>query len=167
MHRSQYKNCRWNAIPCVQGFTLIEVMIVVAVVAILAAIALPAYTDYIRRGQLPEAFSNLSDYRVKLEQYYQDNRNYGNAGTTTCANATGAPSWASFQPPGAKYFTIACQLDGSTGTGNQGYTLTATGSGGRAVGHGYTLNAGNLQSTTQFKGATVSKACWLVTGSEC
>ena len=61
------------------GFTLIELMIVIAVVAILAAVALPAYGDYLRRGQLPEAFTNLADLRVKMEQYYQDNRSYGAA----------------------------------------------------------------------------------------
>lgn len=149
------------------GFTLIEVMVVVAVVAILAAVALPSYGDYVRRGQLPEAFSNLSDYRVKLEQYYQDNRSYGNTGATTCANATGAPSWANFQPAAAKYFSIACALDGTSGTGNQGYTLTATGISGRAVGHVYTLTSGNAQATSKFKGATVAKACWLVKGQEC
>ena len=51
-----------------RGFTLIEVMIVVAIVAILATIAMPSYRDYLRRGQVPEAMTYLSDYRVKLEQ---------------------------------------------------------------------------------------------------
>jgi type IV pilus assembly protein PilE len=144
-----------------RGFTLIEVMITVAIVAILAGIALPSYFDYVRRGQLPEAFGNLADYRVKMEQYYQDNRNYG---TTNCADVTGGPSWANFQPANRKYFTYSCVLSNS----GQGYTVTATGSSGRATGHTFTLNHSNARSTTQFKGATVTgKACWLERGGEC
>jgi len=149
----------------VRGFTLIELMIAVAIVGILAAVAYPSYTDYMRRGALPEAFAHLADYRVKMEQYYQDNRDFGTTAGGACANKTGAPAWANFQPKGTKSFTFSCALkSGST----QNYTLTATGiTGTRAAGHVYTLDASNEQGTTQFKGATVSKTCWLVKGSEC
>ena len=148
-----------------QGFTLIEVMIVVAIVAILAAVALPAYGDYLRRGQLPEAFTNLADLRVKMEQYYQDNRNYGNAGGTVCAN-TNPPTWANFQPAAARYFTYSCAL--TSNADNQSYTLTATGvAGQRTAGHTYTITQDNVQTTTAFKGAGPTKPCWLVRGSEC
>jgi len=144
------------------GFTLIEVMITVAIIGVLAAVALPSYRDYVRRGALPEAFSQLADYRVKMEQYYQDNRNYG---TAACVDAAGAPSWKTFAPTGAPAFSYACAL---TNTG-QGYTLTATGATGKpSAGHVYTINQANVQATTTFKGATVTgKNCWLVKGSEC
>lgn len=143
-----------------RGFTLIEVMVTVAIVAVLASVALPAYGDYVRRGQLPEAFGNLSDYRVKLEQYYQDHRNYGSVG---CADVAGAPSWANFVPNGAEHFGYACTLT----NGGQGYTLAATGSKGRAIGHRYTITHDNQRATTSFKGASVSKTCWVTKGSEC
>lgn len=147
------------------GFTLIEVMVVCTLIAILAAIAIPSYADYVRRGQLQEAFNGLSDYQVKLEQYYQDYKNYGASGGTTCANGSNAPSWNSFAPTGARHFTFSCALTSSAD--NQGYTLTATGSSAAAVGHVYTLTNGNVRRTTSFKGSTVSKSCWLNRGDEC
>ncbi|RYG39152.1 MAG: prepilin-type N-terminal cleavage/methylation domain-containing protein [Burkholderiales bacterium] len=144
------------------GFTLIEVMITVAIVGILAAVAIPAYTDYVRRGSLPESFAQMADYRVKMEQFYQDNRLYG---TTACADGTASPSWSGFAPPGAKNFTYSCSLSSS----GQGYTVTATGkTGTTSAGHVYTINHSNLQTTTKFKGAAVTgKNCWLVKSTSC
>jgi type IV pilus assembly protein PilE len=136
-------------------------MVAVAIVGILAGVALPAYSDYVRRGQLPEAFSGLADFRIKMEQYYQDYRNYG---SSACADVSSGPSWANFAPAGAKNFTFACTLLSS----GQGYRLSASGKTGvAAAGHVYTLDQSNAQATTSFKGATVSKACWLSRGTEC
>ena len=146
------------------GFTLIEVMIVVAIVAILAAVALPAYNDYVRRGQLPEAFGALADYRVKMEQYYQDNLSYGSSGTNVCADGASAPSWNNFAPGGQKYFTYSC----ATTNAGQNYTITATGVAGQVGGsnqHIYTINDANARTTTKFKGATSTATCWLVKSS--
>jgi type IV pilus assembly protein PilE len=149
----------------VKGFTLIEVMITVAIVAILAAVALPAYGDYIRRGQLPEAFAGMSDLRVKMEQYYQDNRSYG---TATCADAS-TPAWASGTPPaltyaGSQFFNFTCEVL----NGGQGFRITANGvTGARAYGHTYTIDHANTRRTTQYNRSTVTASCWLTKGSEC
>src|ERR1700722_11706839 len=59
-----------------QGFTLIELMITVAIVAILAAIAIPNYRDYVIRGQLVDATQALAAVRANMERYFQDNRTY-------------------------------------------------------------------------------------------
>jgi type IV pilus assembly protein PilE len=147
-----------------RGFTLIEVMIVVAIVAILAAVAVPAYSDHVRRGQLSEAFAGMSDLRVKMEQYYQDNRNYGGA---QCADTVPPPSWSNGSGTlvygGGQFFGFTCAIS----NGGQAYTITANGTGSRAVGHTYTITQANQRGTTLFKGATESKTCWLTKGGEC
>jgi len=81
------------------GFTLIEVMVTMAIIAILAAIALPNYSNYVVRGKLQEAISNLAGMRTKMELYFQDNRTFVGA----CAAGTVAPL-----PSGLKYFNITC-----------------------------------------------------------
>ena len=146
------------------GFTLIEIMVTIAIIAIISSVAIPSYADYVRRGALPEAFTNLSDYRVKMEQYYQDNRNYG---TAACADIAGAPTWANFQPANRKYFTYSCVLPVTVPPGQQ-YTIIATGNGTEpSNGHIYTVNHSGTLGTTSFKGAAVTKTCWVSKGSEC
>ena len=145
------------------GFTLIELMVTIAIVAIISSVAIPAYSDYVRRGQLPEAFSQLSDYRVKMEQYYQDNRNYGAA---ACADVAGGPTWSTFSPTNKKYFNYACVLPVTVPVG-QSYTITATGSTAAAVGHIYSVNQSGVQTTTLLKNTVVAKTCWAAKGDEC
>jgi len=136
------------------GFTLIELMITVAIVAILAAVALPSYSDYIRRSQASEATGQLSLYRTRMEQYYQDNRSYGATTGTTCG-LTFADS---------KYFSFSC----TTSNTAQNFTITATDKGGAVAGHVYTISDAGTQTTTKFKNVTqTGKNCWLVSGSEC
>lgn len=138
------------------GFTLIEIMIVVAIIGILAAIAIPQYTDYITRSQLVEGHTGLSDFRVRMEQFYQDNRTYDGAGLGNCGAAT---------PANATNFTYTCR---STG---QGYTATATGSGGRVTGFVFTINETNVRQTTAtpagWAPATMPSNCFVTRKGSC
>ena len=69
-----------------RGFTLIELMITVAIVAILAAVAYPSYTSHIRKGYRAAAQSYLMELALKQTQYLLDNRAY--APTEAAINAT-------------------------------------------------------------------------------
>lgn len=149
-----------------RGFTLIELMIVVAVVAVLAAIAVPNYTNYITRSKFAEATSALSNLRIKMEQYYQDNRRYS---TTTGGGTCGLPGNNVPTVGDAKYFTFACASTNPTASpaGDQRYTITATGIGG-LDGLTFTINESNTKATGVVSGSTIALAgyaasttCWI------
>jgi type IV pilus assembly protein PilE len=128
------------------GFSLIELMIVVAIIGILSAVALPAYNDYVTRGRIPDATSTLAAKRVQQEQFFQDNRTYQNNTTNGCAADTTS----------SQYFDFSC-----TNVTATTYTLTATGKG-AMVGFTYTLDQANNKQTTQ-----VPSSAWGSTPSNC
>jgi type IV pilus assembly protein PilE len=141
------------------GFTLIELMITLVVVAILAAIAVPSYIQYIQRGKISEAVSNLSGTRLALEKYYADNRMYGTGGTCGVPMPSGG---------NAQYFTITCVSANANAVGDQTYTLTATGLGG-VTGFQYTLNESNVRTSTftsPVTGWNNSLTCWVTKKGE-
>ena len=70
------------------GFTLIELMIVVTIIAILAAIAFPSYNQYVIRGKRSEGRSALLDAAAREERYYSDNNVYAALATAIVATAT-------------------------------------------------------------------------------
>ncbi|HEX2530448.1 MAG TPA: type IV pilin protein [Burkholderiaceae bacterium] len=132
------------------GFTLIELMITVVIVAILASIALPSYRDYVIRGKIPQATTKLSAARAQLEQYYQDNRTYVGA----CTAGTVAPL-----PAADDDFVYTCPTLTATA-----FTVTATGQGAMA-GFVYTIDQSDARATTAVpdsKWGTAPASCWIV-----
>ena len=119
-----------------QGFTLIELMIVVAIIAILAAIALPAYQDYVARAQATEALTATGGLRADLAVEYSEN----NAIVPAAATAAAAAALS------GKYFTAGTAAVAANGvitvpfaSGSlTGQTMTIT----------PTLNAGQITRWT-------------------
>ncbi len=146
-----------------KGFTLIEILMVVALIGILAAIAIPAYSDYVTRGKLVEASTQLSNLRVQLKQSFQDNRNYTSYVDQNCLLY---PAETTSAIVGAKYFTYTCvTAHNPASTPADTYLLTATGIGSLAA-YRYTLDQNNnkTSATPWGNGAT----CWIMSkGSSC
>ncbi len=139
-----------------QGFSLIELMIAIVIVGILASVAIPNYRDYVIRSRIPEATAGLGDIRVRMEQFFQDNRTYplDGCGATASATKLGVSAGDSFG--------FACS--GMTATT---YKVTATGTG-SMTGFVYTLDQTNGRTST-FSGAAATagystpspNTCWV------
>lgn len=124
-----------------KGFTLLELMIVVAIIGILVAIVLPAYGNYVLTAKIAEATTELADLRIKMEQFYQDNRTYAGG---PCASAGDITS-----------FTITCGTPSVSS-----YTITATGVS-QLAGYNYSINEANARVSTTPKGGA-GKGCWAI-----
>ena len=75
-----------------QGFTLIELMIVVAIIGILAAIAIPAYQNYTIRAQVTEGLSLADGWKTSISEYFAQNGKFPTCSTTVAAGAAGCVS---------------------------------------------------------------------------
>jgi type IV pilus assembly protein PilE len=136
-----------------RGFTLIEVMIVVAIIAIIASIAFPSYQDQMRKTRRADAYSCLMDAAQRQEKYYYQNNTY----TTTLTDLGYAAGGVSCGDDGNYTLTAAA---GGGGIGNS-YVLTAT----RANAQTADTRCGDLTlSSTGVKGNTNATAaaseCW-------
>lgn len=119
------------------GFTLIELMVVVAIIGILAAIAIPSYQDYVLRGNRTEGMALLSDAAARQERYYAQNNTYAdtlaklglqessnnNLYTLTISNTSSTTYTLTAAPKGAQLKDTKC---GSLGL-NQAGVKTKTG----------------------------------------
>ena len=132
-----------------RGFTLIELMVTVAIAAILASVAIPMYRDYVIRSRIIDATSKLSDFRVRMEQYFMDNRTYVDSGKCGVADPKDTDDAG---------FTITCADASATA-----YTATAKGKDSKGMkGFEYQIVASGAKKTSAVPtGWTTNDECWV------
>jgi type IV pilus assembly protein PilE len=137
-----------------RGFTIIEILIGVAIVAILGAVALPQYRSFVTASKVPPALDALSSVSTRMEQYYQDRGHYGNNGT--CGNGMAMPTPTNFQQ-------VSCVIQ----LGGQGFLATVNGAVASGLdGYTYTVDHRGRRATVNHpKGANAN--CWTVGGTKC
>jgi type IV pilus assembly protein PilE len=135
-HSSTKKGIPMRLKDIQQGFTLIEIMIAVAIIGILAAVAIPQYTQYVTTSRITQATTGLSEMRLKMEQYFQDNRSYTNAtAALQPCRPNGSASIAAL-PANTQFFEFTCPVlnpdsyevraTGVAGSPMAGFTFTLT-----------------------------------------
>ncbi len=146
------------------GFTLIEIMVVIIIVGILAAIAIPNFSEHITRSRIAQATSGLAERRARMEQFFQDNHTYYQApGADPVANPAIASPACATDNSSSQHFDFTCPNPTATT-----YTLIATGKG-AMTGFTYTINQANVKATTAAQsGWSTSATCWITSkGASC
>ena len=135
-----------------KGFTLIELMIVVGIVGILAAIAYPNYMEYIQRGNRSEGQALLNDAAASQERFFAQNNTYVTSQANIARHGLRNTNGTTVNSDTGKY-----QLTVSSESNDGGYTLTATQQFGDTACGNLTLNAIGIRGRT---GSKELESCW-------
>jgi len=111
------------------GFTLVELMIVIAILGIVSAIAIPAYTGYIETARMTEAKNNIAALKLAEEEFFLENNQYFYDTSDSNTNLATASQglWSASAGDSGVDFTYTV-----SGSGNS-YSITATGNNGTPV----------------------------------
>jgi len=138
------------------GFTLVELMIAAAIVAILAMIAVPSYTAYVKRANRTDATKTLTLDAQALERCYSQSFAY--------AGCAGALVGTQPSPNGKYSVTIAVPDTVTPGAPAQSYLITAVAVSSDQLGdtacRTFTLNTSNLQTAADSGGGANTLVCW-------
>ncbi len=139
-----------------KGFSLMELLIALVIVAVLASVAVPSYNSYMAKGKLAQAVTQLNESALRMEQYFLDNRTYSGAGGG-CGGVLA----------NGDNFAVTC----ATSNGGLGYTLTAQNvvnvGLGAAAAYTFTLDHQGNQATTSFAGQAAAANCWWKQANTC
>jgi type IV pilus assembly protein PilE len=142
----------------VGGFTLVELMVTVGIIALLAAIAYPSYTSFVRRSNRTDATRVAMANAQALQRCYSQNFSYSNSATTPCSIVAGTTT----SPSG--YYSIVIAIP-AAGVPAPSYSIIAT----PLAGHPQTadiqcaqfsLLSTGLQTATNSGGTDTSQICW-------
>lgn len=134
---TQYPRLSGNA-----GFTLMELLIAVAIIAILTKLALPSYQEYVTRGKIPDALGTLSAKQLSIEQFFLDNRTY--VGAPGCTADTTSSNYFDFSCSGVTATTYSAQATGKSSMAGFTYAINQAGAKSTvAVPTGWTLPTTN------------------------
>ncbi len=149
------------------GFTLVELIIVMVIVAILAAIAIPLYLNQIRESRRTDARSAVLDLAGREERYFATNNTYTNS-----AAALGYSGWGSGYPIGSGYYYLRAPSVPAAAPDPDAATLTAPSYSITAVPlatstqaadttcASFTVDSAGYQSAQNSAGADASSTCW-------
>lgn len=159
------KHCRLR-----RGFTLIELMIVVAIVALLAGVALPSFLDSVRKSRRSDAIAELAKVQQAEERWRSNNTTYNSADASSASTGLGLVSGTTASTSyttSSGYYTIAINAAAASATS---YTIRAAGLGSQASDTNcqylqIAMSSGTLTyasgpTSAVGNGAAANNACW-------
>ena len=156
--------------PRTGGFTLVELSVTMVIAAILAAIAIPAYSNYVRKAHRTEAKSVLLDLASLEERFYTANNNYTETASQLGYTGTGTTTAQASFSVGSGYYTVALNKIDATaptvalpGGTPASYSIVATAVGDQlkdTLCRTLTVTSAGLQSAADSASAVTTNTCW-------